>query len=129
MKVFVDTSAWYTYFDRSDRCHRKATAFFKKKPGLVTSTLVLSETLALLQRRIGKKVARKAGGFLLSSPLVKLVDLEPELLREAFLVFEKAPAKISFVDSSNQVAMESLGLKTIFCFDRDFEKLGLKVVP
>lgn len=129
MRIFVDTSAWYAYFDRSDGDHQKAAAFFKKRPGLVTSNLVLSETLALLQRRVGKKVAKKAGNFLLRSSLVEMVGLGQELLRETFSVFEKAPAKISFVDCSNRVAMKSLHLKIIFCFDQDFKKLGLKVVP
>lgn len=125
----MDTSAWYAYFDRSDDFHKEAVAFCKKRPILVTSDLVLGETLAVLQRRVGKKISEKAGDFLLNSTLVEVVSLDQGLLRQAFFLFEKSPAGMSFVDCSNKVVMDTLGLKGIFCFDQDFKKLGLKVLP
>lgn len=129
MKVFVDTSAWYAYFDRKDNNHQEAMTFFKKKPELVTSELILAETLALVQRRINKITGQKIGEFLLNSPLIEMTLLTPELLNQSFALFKKTPSRISFVDCTNKVAAESLGIKQIFCFDRDFIKLGLKVVP
>lgn len=129
MRIFVDTSAWYAYFDQDDNYHQRAVSFFEKRYSLVTSGLVLSETLALLQRRVGKKISARTGDFLLNSTLVEIVSLGRGLLDQTFSLFKGSPAKVSFVDCSNKVVMDNLGIKEIFCFDKDFKKLGLKVLP
>ena len=48
MIAFVDTSAWYAYFDKSDRFHPQAVRFLSQSHELITSDVVFIETCALL---------------------------------------------------------------------------------
>jgi predicted nucleic acid-binding protein len=129
VKVFVDTSGWYAYFDKSDRFHAEAASFIGRRPTLLTSDLVVSETLALLQRRINKAVSQKVGEILLDRMVVELLIPSFKTLQESLLLYEGTSRKLSFVDCSNKILMAQNDLDTIFCFDEDFKGLGLKVVP
>ena len=130
MKFFVDTSAWYAYFDKDDKFNLQALSLFKKRPRLITSNVIFFETCALLQRRLGKSICLKVGDFLKKSKTVEIVSILEEELDKAWEEFKSIPqAKISLVDVTNKIICERLGIVEIFAFDRDFKNLGLKVVP
>ncbi|MCD5390340.1 VapC toxin family PIN domain ribonuclease, partial [candidate division NPL-UPA2 bacterium] len=63
MSVFVDTSAFYALSDRSDEMYSQAREAYQnlldKEVLLVTSSYIIVETLALMQRRLGLPVVRK----------------------------------------------------------------------
>lgn len=130
MKVFVDTSAWFSLFDKNDKFHKSTLTFLRTKPDLVTSDVVFIETCALLHKRLGKRVCQKAGDFLRKSNVIELLRISDEELGNAWEEFKRITySKISFVDVTNKIIMQNLGISEIFAFDKDFEKLGLRVVP
>lgn len=129
MRIFVDTSAWLAHFNRADEFHDQAEEIFHHRPELLTSNTVLHETVAHLSARVNKKAAKAAGDFMLSGVVVKLVALSLKDEIAAWRRLKKSRFAVSFVDITNVVLMEKLGLKEIFAFDKDFLKLGLKVVP
>jgi len=55
--VFADTSGLYAFLDKTDPFHREAKAFLlrgrEENWGLLTSSLVVQETWALIQARLG----------------------------------------------------------------------------
>ena len=55
--VFVDTSGFYAFLDKTDPFHREAKELFlpgrEENWGLLTSSLVVQETWALIQARLG----------------------------------------------------------------------------
>ena len=57
MKIFADTSGLFALLAQNDQMHIQAKEnfmyFAQQKAQLITSSFVLVETLALLQRRIG----------------------------------------------------------------------------
>ena len=128
MKVFVDTSAWIAHFNRQDDFHQKAREVFKKKPDLLTSNAVFHETIAHLSVRVSKKAAKVAGDFICSS-VVELIPLSEEEEISSWQRLKKSKFSISFVDMTTVILMERLNLKEIFAFDRDFLKMGFKVIP
>lgn len=129
MRVFVDTSAWYAYFDKADISHQKAVKFFRLKHELVTSNIVIHETIALCTRRLTFSVAKKIGQFLFNSGLVSIITstLTDEKKAWQFFIRQKS-AKASFVDVNNKIIMQKMYMKHIFAFDDDFNKLGLIVM-
>lgn len=130
MKCFVDTSAWYAYFSSKDQFHYQAREFMRKKPELITSNLVLSEILGIIQRRVNTQSVIDTGRFLLDENIVQLVYVSKDQILQTWRKLEKLHHKtLSFVDYSNKIVMEDKGLKTIFAFDEDFVRLGLVVVP
>lgn len=129
MKCFVDTSAWIAHFDKDDDFHEDAESFFRKKPLMVTSNIVIHETIAHLQARINKNLALTAGKLLFNDALVQLIIIDRNQEVRAWNEYVVQSKKISFVDCSIKVVMEEKKLGTIFAFDDDFAKLGLKVVP
>ena len=128
-KVFVDTSAWIAFFDRTDDFHDRAIDFLKTKPHLVTSDVVLHECIAHLENRISKEVAKSFAEAVLINNICDIVFITYEQEMRSLKRYRKTRKKISFVDVTNQVIAEELGLKEIFAFDRDFKNLGLKLVP
>ena len=55
--VFVDTSGFYALLDRTDRFHQEARNLFLRASGerwhLITSSMVVHESWALIQDRLG----------------------------------------------------------------------------
>ena len=126
MSIFVDTSGFYAAADRSDRHHEGAAAAFREAvtsgKGLVTHSMVVTETAALMQRRLGHKVAL---AFLHSLPGFEVIWVDQELLHAAVARFSEArPADLSLVDCVSFTAMRRYGLKHYLGIDAHFDKEG-----
>lgn len=131
MSVFVDTSALYAIGSASDRDHRHAKellqALLDRRESLLTTSYVLVETLALLQRRIGLDVASR------------LVDLIVPSLEVAWVTSEEHQAgwrqllryrrrSLNIVDGVSFVIMRSRGISAAFAFDQDFRLAGFRTL-
>ena len=78
-RLFVDTSAWFAFANRSDPEHKTVAALLAAYKGrLVTSNFVFDETLTLCLFRIGHAAAEKVGQALLDHGQVDLVRIAPE---------------------------------------------------
>lgn len=130
VKYFVDTSAWIAFFDQDDKFHTSAVDFIKRKERiLITSNIVLHETIAVLTRRISKKVATKAGRFIFDEELTTCHVISNQQEQQAWNYFVNKKTPLSFVDWSSKVVMDDEGLKDIFTFDSGFDAVGLKRIP
>ncbi len=93
--VFADSSGFIAAFDSRDGAHTKAAAAWRQiaKAGerLVTTQLVVAETVTYLRRRGGWECSRLAGSSILESPLIEVVGLEPEQLAAAWREFVRNP--------------------------------------
>ena len=62
LSAFVDTSAWCSFIDRTDRDHAGVLALLRTHRGrLATSNFVLDETLTLMRYRLGWHAAQSFG--------------------------------------------------------------------
>jgi predicted nucleic acid-binding protein len=127
MNVFVDTSAFYAVLDRDDLNHSAAraawAALLREKATLFTTSYVLVETMALLQRRIGIAAMRAFHEDIL--PLLQVDWIAEEGHRagvEAVLAAGKKA--LSMVDCVSFQAMRQMGLHHAFCFDKHFSEQG-----
>jgi uncharacterized protein len=121
-----------------DRNHESASSFYSglRRDGvtMVTTDLVLSETLTLLQRRgLGEKsmrifsdemdAAREHG----SLKLLFMDERSFRLSRDWFLKYEKLG--VSFTDCNLALVARDIEADGVFAYDEHFRTLGLLAFP
>lgn len=128
---FLDTSAAYASFDRSDEFHGKAVNIWERliagSDVIVTSNYIIVETTALLQARLGLEAAR---GFLESVvPFIQVEWIDRQTHGEAALAYSLASRKaLSLVDCTSFLVMKRLGIRDAFAFDRHFAAQGYRTL-
>ena len=78
MNVFVDTGAWFAYFERRDPDHNSARTWIStNESSLVTSDYILDERFTLLKIRESQIVAVAAGNVLIDEKICQVIKLTP----------------------------------------------------
>lgn len=130
-RVFVDTSALYALLDADDRKHRVSLRTFDRlatdAAELVTTSYVLVETHALVQRRLG--MAAVADLHREVSPLLDVVWVGRSL-HEAGLerLMEARRQHLSLVDCVSLALIERDQLDGAFAHDRHFSQAGVSLI-
>ena len=132
--VFADSSGFIAAFDRRDARHAEAAATWREiataRRRLVTTQLVLAETVTYLRRRGGFDLARRVGRAILESRNIDVVGLDEEAFAAAWREFIRNPEpKLSLCDAASFVVMRERGLRHAFTLDHHFESAGFAVQP
>ncbi|HUF90475.1 MAG TPA: PIN domain-containing protein [Gemmatimonadota bacterium] len=131
-RVYVDTSAIYPALVRSDPEHSRARDTLlrlrQQDADLVTSSYVVHETIALLQRRSGTEAVRDWQRLV--EPGLVVVWVDAEIHRRAMVALLAAgDRRISLTDWSSFEVMREEDIRTAFAFDDDFRGRGFDVIP
>ena len=126
--IFVDTSALFALASERDSQHRAARLAFDRllqaERRLLTHSYVLSESMGLLQQRLGRgtalALAAEARAF-----HIEWVD-EP-LHNAAAEALRGAPRGVSLVDQVSFLVMRRHGVHEAFAFDRHFAAAGFRL--
>ncbi len=130
MIVFADTSALFALLVRDDDMYARAEANFAyfgdRQARLLTSSFVLVETIALLQRRVGLDAVRDFNSKII--PLLEVVWVDADWHNKAMnrLLTQKGK-DLSLVDCMSFEIMEAHEIMEAFTFDRHFEEKGFKI--
>jgi len=133
--IFIDTGAFFAIKCSSDKNHQNSLSFYNAmcesgKFDLVTSNLVLFETVTLIKGRIGTSFAIEFGKYLRSSELIKIVRVSHDLENKSWTIFDKYTDKdYSFTDCASFAIMKELGIRKAFAFDRHFQQFGFELLP
>ena len=132
--IFVDTGAFYARYHKADDHHARSISGWSeigsKRIPCLTTNLVVVETITLIGRDFGGKIAADRAGAIYRSAFITIVrsSLEQEL--EAVLLLGKfADQRVQFADCVSFVMMRRYKLKTVFGFDRHFEAAGFELWP
>ena len=130
MNVFVDTSGYFALLVQNDHMHIRAkenfSYFAEQNAQLVTSSFVLVETIALLQRRIGLAPVHDFNAKIL--PLLDVIWVNDKWYTCAMQrLFAQNNRNVSLVDCLSFEIMDSLEIKYAFAFDRHFEENGFTI--
>lgn len=125
--VFADTSGLFAFLVKNDDMHLQAgnifRSFAERDTRLLTSSYVLVETIALLQRRVGLDAVLDFQDRLL--PLLEIIWVDSHWHTKAVNRLIAINQKdVSLVDCTSFVIMDAMEVDTAFCFDRHFEKNG-----
>ncbi len=128
--IFIDTSAFYALVDRTDRLHSSAVRFVETNERLlVTSNLVVHETVTLIRMRVGHAAAVAFGRRLLREGLTPVIPITAGDELKAWILFQRYSGKrFSFVDCTSFALMKRLGIPAAFAFDEDFRQIGQWIV-
>jgi len=132
--LFVDTSGWVAVADQSDQFHDQAARFYRQAfahyAGLMTTSLVLAESYALLRRALPTDRVLYWLDRLLASPRVEVVYDDRALIDRARSVLAAyGDQKFSLADAVSFVVMRDRGLREALAFDRHFQTAGFTLVP
>lgn len=132
MTCFVDTSALLNLLDRSALRHDDASAVWSElldqTAPLVTTSLVLVETVALVQRRLGLAALRAFHEDV--CPVLHVEWLAaPDYQETMATVLAAQQREISLVDWASFLTMRRLGVARCFVFDRHFAAQGFVCLP
>lgn len=127
--VFVDTSAVLALMVGTDRAHGEAVSAFGKlrdrKAELVTTSYVLVETYALIDRRLGRDAVIS---FRVSfTPLLRIIWVDAGLHDRGLDRLTKGPSGLSLVDAVSFEAIREHKILEAFAFDRHFDQEGLGI--
>ncbi len=132
MSVFVDTSAFIALMVAEDRNHGLAgktwRSLLAKGEPAVTSNYIVTETCALLQRRMGMSALKEYLEEVL--PVVDVLWVDAPLHRAACgAVMMSSKGGPNIVDCASFAVMRSLGIRTVFTFDGHFADQGFVQRP
>lgn len=132
MSTFVDTSALLGLLDASEEHHSACAQTWARlldgDETLVTSSYVLVEFMALVQRRFGLAAVRRVDDDLLPVIDVEWVGESDHRAGVTMLLTSKR-RKLSLVDCVSFVVMKRLGTRRAFALDRHFRQTGIEVLP
>ena len=128
--TFVDTSGVYALLDTRDAAHGQATDLWRNllhsgEP-LLTSSYVLVEASALVQRRFGMEALRVLHEDLLAPVEIRWVDASVHAIALAAL-FTAGRRALSLVDCASFVIMRANGVRQAFAFDEHFREQGFQI--
>lgn len=126
--VFVDTSGIVALMWARDRWHRAAKAAWKRllaaRVALLTTDLVLAESVTLARSRGGFDVSVKLGEALRKPPF-EILWSTPERVDAAWSLYKKhRDHELSLCDCVSFAVMLDRGAATAFAYDDDFEAVG-----
>ena len=129
MRVFIDTSYFFARLVVRDQWHEKAMKAVVSHMDAVTSSVVINETISLLQ---AKGMLSAALAFLRgvrSSPDIRIIHVDPVLQAEAWNLFRQWGAiGANAVDCASFAVMRSLSIKKAFTFDEHFQEAGFEIL-
>ncbi len=130
MIVFADTSALFALLVRDDFMHVRAKEnfgyFSDHRTQLLTSSFVLVETVALLQRRVGLDSVRDFNAKIL--PLLEVIWVDADWQNRAMQrLLTQNRKNLSLVDCMSFEIMEAREIAEAFTFDRHFEENGFQI--
>ena len=129
MRVFVDTSYYIARVMPKDQWHKAAVKAVR--PGMIffTSSLVVNETISLLQARGHFSAALAFLDRVRRSEDVQILHPDPILQAEAWDLFGTwGGSGANAVDCVSFAMMKRLGIRKAFTFDAHFRAPGFDVL-
>ena len=130
-KIYIDTSAFYALIDRSDQNHRSAKELWPSlldgEYTLITCSYVVSETMTLLQKRLGHEAASLWHKAVLG--VVDIYWVDRSLHTSGYeLWMSLRRLDFSFVDCISHIIMNQQQVTKAFCFKPNFAHQGNSLV-
>lgn len=119
-KIFINSSFFISFIDRSDLHHQKTAAIFelmaKQNYQLYTSSLLIYQTFTKIERDMGTHVALEFLQVILESAIKILYTTESELLF-AYRFFKNASRQVNILELITARLMEKNGITYILTYD------------
>ncbi len=127
--IFVDTGAFFALEYKQDQFHSEATAVFakikSKRLELITTTLIINETVTMLQRKCGYEFALRFLSTLLESRNVEIITMNGQFMSKVWSEFkQKAAEGLTLTDCLSRVIIKTRKIRHVFAFDQHLKTSG-----
>jgi uncharacterized protein len=130
--IFIDSSAIYSLLDVQEKNHRSAqqawNELLRGDAVLLTTSYVLIETAALVQRRVGLDALRALQDEITPALTIDWIS-EDAHVRGVEATLFAARRGLSVVDCVSFRSMRAHHAATAFTFDDHFREQGFTVIP
>jgi len=127
--VFVDTGYFYARLSPRDQWHEKARKVRIEAGSAVTSSLVVNETISLLQLRGFYSAALAYLERIRTSDDIKVIPVERALQEAAWDLFARhGGSGATIVDCASFAIMRSQGIRRALTFDVHFSEAGFEIL-
>jgi predicted nucleic acid-binding protein len=132
--IYVDTGPLIARSLTRDQFHESARDAWGRlthsAERLLTSNLVLAETINYVASRAGPRFAAERGQRLLESSVLTILRPDAQDEAQAMLLLTKlADQHVSFTDCVSFALMKRHRLRRAFTFDRHFAAAGFQIWP
>ena len=129
MTVFLDTGYFVAFLVPRDQWFRKAVDAARTDLRAVTSSLVVNETVSLLQARGLLSTALAWLSGIRADPKTLIIYLDAPLQVEGWSLFHRyAGSGANAIDCTSFAVMRSLNIKQAFTFDQHFRAAGFEIL-
>ena len=129
MRVFVDTSYYLARALPKDQWHKAAVRAVRPGMTFFTSSLVINESISLLQARGHVSAALAFLDRMRQNAEVQIVYADPAWQAEAWDLFgEWAGSGANAVDCLSFAIMKRMGIRKAFTFDHHFRAPGFEIL-
>lgn len=125
--IFIDTGAFIARFIRNDQYHARAITLWNglRREQLLTTNLIITETLTLLARQVGTEYAiEKAHLIYQASGIRVLRPDEDDEVKALDWLHKYRDQQLSFTDCVSFAVMKRHKIKRYFGFDGHFQLDG-----
>ena len=125
MRVFVDTAYFIARLKTRDQWHERAVEAAKGTHEFVTSSLVINETISLVQCRGATSAALQFLTHTRANPALQIIYPEPAIQSLAWDLFHRwAGIGANGVDCVSFAIMQRFSIRKAFTFDAHFRVAG-----
>lgn len=129
--LYLDTSAFYAFLDKSDSNHNKIAGIFHIRPEcFVTSNYVLDELITLL--RVRKIFIEKFKPFidaLLNEEICNVIRISKKIEFDAWRMMNKYKEHLfSFTDCTSFILMKNYRISKVCTLDKHFRIAGFELI-
>jgi uncharacterized protein len=129
MKVFADTGYFIALANPRDQWHAGAVKALRPEYDVVTSSLVVNETISLLQARGFFSAALEFLREIRKIESIQIVYADPVIQTEAWDLFARwGSAGANAVDCVSFAIMRRMGCKKALTFDKHFRAAGFQTL-
>jgi len=131
MRILVDTNIFIALKDSKDPIHKKALLVknkIPKKASIVVTSQIISETITILAKKLGKKLAIDFANDLKEFEIIYITE---DVVYKALKLFYRIKSKnASFADCTSIVIAKDKKYKigATFTFDKHFKQQKVKLL-
>jgi len=127
--VFLDTGYFVAFLVPRDQWFRKAVDAARTDLRAVTSSLVVNETVSLLQARGLLSTALAWLSGIRADPKTLIIYVDAPMQVEGWSLFHRyAGSGANAIDCTSFAVMRSLNIKQAFTFDQHFRAAGFEIL-
>ena len=124
--ILIDANVFIAYYNLNEIHHQSAVSLWEKfEKGeygeYFITDYVFNEVIGVTLRKLGKDHAILLGNKIIKSTF--MLHMDEHLLQQAWNTFKETQLKLSLVDCTNLVALETAQSRSIATFDKEFTKI------